>query len=314
MPTISFAGVTDVPAEAWAIVERRSAVVRRRPVVPRPARVRPPGAAALRRRDEPVVHGAGRGPDGRACRPRAGPRPLRDRRPSRGVGLDGRLGVRRRSTDREPDPLLVARRAARAVAGRPRRRTQALHRAAPAPARRRLPGAGRHRLDALPLGADTGRRGRPRSRGGRPGDRAGRARGAGHRLPRHACCCHPARAPGPRRPPPVGDTLREPPARRAAGGGRAAGRRPVGARLGSGLGGSGPARGARPAVLAVRRLRCAARDRRGDPDRGPAARGEVRRRAGAARQPARPASLTPGRSLASGRASRLARPSGSCRP
>ena len=49
---------------------------------------------------------------------------------------------------------------------------------------------------------------------------------------------------------------------------------------------------ARPAVLAVRRLRCAARDHRGDPDRGPAPRGEVRRRAGAARQPARPPSLT----------------------
>ena len=65
---------------------------------------------------------AGRRPLG----PRPGARALRDRRPRRRAGLDGRAGsTGDGAVDRQPQPLLLARRAARAVAGRPRRRPRA---------------------------------------------------------------------------------------------------------------------------------------------------------------------------------------------
>ena len=47
VPTIAFSGVTDVQQEAWTLVEGIGAGVRRRLVVHRPARVRPPGPGSL---------------------------------------------------------------------------------------------------------------------------------------------------------------------------------------------------------------------------------------------------------------------------
>ena len=126
--------------------------VRRRLVVHRPARVRPAGAAPLRRGDGAVLPLAGRGAARRPLRARPGARPLRDRRPRGRPGLDGRLGDRRRRVDREPEPLLLARRPARAVPGRPGRRPEAVRRAAAAGARARLPGARGQRLAAVPVG------------------------------------------------------------------------------------------------------------------------------------------------------------------
>ena len=95
-PTIAFAGVTEVPEEAWAIVERAIpaygddwwytgllAFVRQE----------------QRRFDEAmdaVLPFAGRGAGRRPLRARPGARPLRDRRPRGRPGLDGRLGDRRR--------------------------------------------------------------------------------------------------------------------------------------------------------------------------------------------------------------------------
>ena len=100
VPTIAFAGVTEVPEEAWRDRRARRAGVRRRLVVRRAAGVRPPGAAPLRRGDGPRLHVAGRGAERRPLRARPGPRALRDRRPPRRAGLDGRLGHRRRRRDR----------------------------------------------------------------------------------------------------------------------------------------------------------------------------------------------------------------------
>ena len=192
VPTIAFAGVTEVPEEAWSIVERAA-----------PAYGDDwwfTGLLAFVRQeqgrfDEAMdarVPLAGRRAGRRPLRPRPGPRALRDRRPRGRAGLDGRLGHRRRRLDRQPQPLRLARRAARAVARRPRRRAAPLRRAAAARARPRLPRPRRHRVAAVPLGADART---PRdvpglgqvAGAGRP-RRAGAARDAvpGHALRRHA--------------------------------------------------------------------------------------------------------------------------------
>ena len=133
VPTIAFAGVTEVPEEAWAIVERAIpaygddwwftgllAFVRQEQGRFDEAMTLSCASLAV----EPGRRALG-------ARPRA--RALRDRRPRCRAGLDGRVGGRRRRRDRQPQPLLLARRAARAVPGRPRRRPPAVRRASCAP-------------------------------------------------------------------------------------------------------------------------------------------------------------------------------------
>ena len=72
-PTIAFAGVTEVPEEAWSIVERASPGVRRRLVVHRAAGLRAPGAGPLRRGDGALA----------AARWRSSPAPATPRTPGR---------------------------------------------------------------------------------------------------------------------------------------------------------------------------------------------------------------------------------------
>ena len=128
--------------------------VRRRLVVHRAARVHAPGAGPLRRGDGAVLPLARRRAGSRPLGPRPRPRPLRDRRPRRGARLDGRLDHRRRLAGRQPEPLLVARRDARAVDRRPRRGASPLRVPAAPPRRDGLPQPGGLGLAAVALGAD----------------------------------------------------------------------------------------------------------------------------------------------------------------
>ena len=93
-PTIAFAGVTEVPEEAWSIVERAI-----------PAYGDDwwfTGLLAFVRQEqgrfdeamELSCRSLARGAGGRALGARPGPRALRDRRPRGRAGLDGRLGRR----------------------------------------------------------------------------------------------------------------------------------------------------------------------------------------------------------------------------
>ena len=81
---------------------------------------------------------------------------------------------------------------------------QAVRRPAPPRARARLPGAGRHRLAAVPLGAHPGRHRRPRARAGGRAGRPRRARAPLDAVPRHAQRGHAAGAGRPARPRPAG--------------------------------------------------------------------------------------------------------------
>ena len=152
VPTIAFAGVNSVPEDAWEIVERRA-----------PAYGDDwwfAGLLAFMRQEQglfdeamdagvPVPrHRAGRRP----LRARPGARALRDRRPPRRPGLDGRLDHRGRRPGRQPLALLLARRPARAVAGRPGRRAGALRGPAAPRGRAGLPEPGRLRLAAAGAG------------------------------------------------------------------------------------------------------------------------------------------------------------------
>ena len=101
-------------------------VLRRRLVVRRPARVRPPGPGALGRGGGAVVLRPVRRARVRPRRPRPRPRLLRDRRPHGRTGLARRVDPHPRSRGQPPLALLLARRAPRADAGRRRGRTPPL--------------------------------------------------------------------------------------------------------------------------------------------------------------------------------------------
>ena len=153
VPTIAFAGVTEVPEEAWAIVERAIpaygddwwftgllAFVRQE-------QGRFDEAMELSCRSLAEEPGAGHSAHARAhAHYETGDHEA-------GLAWMDALGHRRRRLDRQPQPLLLARGAARAVPGRPRRRPPPVRRPAAARARARLPGARGHRLAAVPLGA-----------------------------------------------------------------------------------------------------------------------------------------------------------------
>ena len=128
--------------------------VRRRLVVPRPARLRPPGAAPVRRGDDLSCRSLAEEPDaGHAAHARAHAHYETGDHAAGLAWMDAWV-TGDGAGHRQPQPLLLARRAARALAGRPRRRTPSLRRAAAPRLAAGLPGAGRHRLAALPLGAD----------------------------------------------------------------------------------------------------------------------------------------------------------------
>ncbi|WP_278255911.1 hypothetical protein [Nocardioides convexus] len=299
MPTIAFAGVTDLPEQAWSIVETAAPAYGDDPWIN--------GLMAFVRQEqrrfdeamESVLPLALGGAERRARRPRPGARALRDRRPRRGAGLDGRLGARRRRAHRQPHPLLLARGAARALARR--------HRCRPAPVRR--PGSS----PAMPWAA---------ARWSTPArcSSAGRSRRAAptyRRWPRWspspaAPCWRIPRRPSSgcmplsrcwrwRTPPDWrslarwcarhgGATHREvvAPPRRCA---RPAVRRPVER-------GRRPAGRAVAAGVAARRLRRPARDRRGGADRRPAPRRPVRRGTTPPRRAPGPPPRRAGRGLA----------------
>ena len=194
VPTIAFAGVTEVPEEAWAIVERAIpaygddwwftgllAFVRQE-------QGRFDEAMALACRSLAVEPGAGHSAHARAhAHYETGDHHAGLAWMDGWVTGDG-------AVHRQPQPLRVARRAARAVAGRPRRRPPAVRRPAPPRARARLPGAGRHRLAAVPLGAHPRRHRRPRAGAGGRAGRPRRARAPGDAVPRHAQRGHAAGA------------------------------------------------------------------------------------------------------------------------
>ena len=313
VPTIAFAGVTEVPAGGVGDRRARDPGVRRRLVVHRPAGLRPAGAAPVRRGDGALLPVAGRGARGRPLRPCPRARPLRDRRPRGRAGLDGRLGDRRRGGDREPQPLLVARRPARAVARRPGRGPAAVRRAAAARARPRLPGAGRQRVAAVPLGDHARRRARAGHRPTSPTSPAGTCWSA---RPRRSWPCT-------RRSPCSRSTTGPACVRLAAWADRARASHPARGRRATRPGAGAAARRAmlggrrraRPAVgrrTPSRRLRRPARAGRGDPDLRAAAGRPVRRGPRRARRPAGPPPLAARPSAGARPAS--SRPRGPLRP
>ena len=187
VPTIAFAGVTEVPEQAWAIVEAAA-----------PAYGDDwwyAGLLAFVRQEQERCDEAmdlactslAEQPDAGPLGARPGPRPLRDRRPRARPGLDGRLGDRRRRGDREPEPLLLARRAARAVGSATSTRCAAA--TTPSCARSSRPAAGPWSTAGSLLvrwALTPERRGGARPRAGRHRRRPRRAGAPRDAVPRHA--------------------------------------------------------------------------------------------------------------------------------
>ena len=147
-------------------------LLRRRLVVRRPAGVRPPGPGALGRGRGPLLLRPLRRARLRPRRPRAGPRLLRDRRPHDRAGVARRVDPLPRARGQPPLPLLLARRAPRADAGRRRGRTPPLRPRARPVGRQRQQGRGRQRVAALARPGD-------RRVDRRPARRRGAGAGAG---------------------------------------------------------------------------------------------------------------------------------------
>ena len=95
--------------------------------------------------------------------------------------MDG--GSPAKASHRQHHPLRLARCVARALDGRPPCGAEAVRRPATARERIRLPGAGGHRLPAVPVGADPGRRRTYRPCRGWPRRRPRRPPAAGHAVP-----------------------------------------------------------------------------------------------------------------------------------